>query len=139
MRRDPEGEGRRWLKQAQEEFQDAQRLREAGRFYLALFLCQQATEKALKAYLYFKGEEPIFSHSITELLPFAASYDPDFESLVRAKRLDAYYLPTRYPNSLPGGVPAEYYDDEAEALEAERMAEAVLALVQQKLTPGGDP
>jgi HEPN domain-containing protein len=41
MRRDPEGEGRRWLKQAQEEFQDAQRLREAGRFYLALFLCQQ--------------------------------------------------------------------------------------------------
>ena len=139
MRRDPEGEGRRWLKQAQEEFQDAQRLREAGRFYLSLFLCQQATEKALKAYLYFKGEEPIFSHSITELLPFAASYDSDFESLVRAKRLDDYYLPTRYPNSLPGGVPAEYYDDGAEALEAERMAEAVLALVQQKLTPGGDP
>jgi hypothetical protein len=43
------------------------------------------------------------------------------------------------PNSLPGGVPAEYYDDEAEALEAERMAEAVLALVQQKLAPGGAP
>ena len=139
MRRNPEDEGRRWLKQAQEEFQDAQRLREAGRFYLALFLCQQATEKALKAYLYFKGEEPIFSHSVTELLPFAASYDSDFESLVRAKRLDDYYLPTRYPNSLPGGVPAEYYDDEAEALEAERMAGAVLAFVQQKLTPEGDP
>ena len=126
------------MKQAQEEFQDAQRLREAGRFYLALFLCQQATEKALKAYLYFKGEEPVFSHSVTELLPFAASYDPDFESLVRAKRLDDYYLPTRYPNSLPGGVPAEYYDDETEALEAERMAEAVLALVKEKLSPGGD-
>jgi HEPN domain-containing protein len=72
-------------------------------------------------------------------LPFAASYDPDFESLVRAKRLDAFYLPTRYPNCLPGGVPAEYYDDEAEALEAERMAGAVLAFVKEKLSPGGDP
>jgi HEPN domain-containing protein len=50
---------------------------------------------------------------------------------------DAYYLPTRYPNSLPGGVPAEYYDDEAEALEAERMAGAVLAFVKEKLSPGG--
>jgi hypothetical protein len=37
------------------------------------------------------------------------------------------------------GVPAEYYDDEAEALEVERMAGAVIAFVQQKLTPGGDP
>ena len=138
MRRNPEDEGRRWLKQAQEEFQDAQRLREAGRFYLSLFLCQQAAEKALKAYLYFKGEELILSHSVTELLAFAASYDSDFENLTRAKRLDDYYLPTRYPNSLPGGVPAEYYDDDTEALEAERTAEAVIALVEQKLTLGSD-
>lgn len=138
MRRNPEDEGRRWLKQAQEEFQDARRLREAGRFYLSLFLCQQAAEKALKAYLYFKGEEPILSHSVTELLTVAAPYDSDFENLVRAKRLDDYYLPTRYPNSLPGGVPAEYYDDDAEALETERTAEAVIALVKQKLTPGGE-
>jgi HEPN domain-containing protein len=135
MRRNPEEEGQRWLRQAQEELQDAQRLREAGRFYLSLFLCQQAAEKALKAYLYSKGEEPILSHSITELLAFASSYDTDFEKIARAKRLDDYYLPTRYPNSLPGGIPAEYYDDETEALEAERMAETVIALVKQKLTP----
>ena len=138
MRRNPEDEGRRWLKQAQEEFQDAQRLREAGRFYLSLFLCQQAAENALKAYLYFGGEEPIFSHSVTELLAFAASYDSEFENLAKVKRLDDYYLPTRYPNSLPGGIPAEYYDDDTEALEAERMAEAVIALVKQKLAPGDE-
>jgi len=47
---------------------------------------------------------------------------------------DDYYLPTRYPNSLPGGVPAEYYDDEAE-----RMAGAVIAFVKEKLSPGDDP
>lgn len=133
MRRDPKGEARRWLRQAQEEFQDARKLREADRFYLSLFLCQQAAEKALKAYLYSKGEEPLFSHSISELLILAASYDPEFESLAEAKRLDDYYLPTRYPNSLPGGIPAEYYDDEEEALKAERMAESILSFVEARL------
>lgn len=125
------------MRQAEEEFRDAQRLREAGRFYLSMFLCQQAAEKALKAYLYLEGEEPILSPSITELLTFAASYDSEFENLGRAKRLDDYYLPTRYPNALPGGTPAEYYDDETEALETETMAEAIIALVNQKLAAEG--
>ena len=138
MRSDPLDEGRRWLEQAKEDLRWARHLTQEGGYYLACFLAQQVAEKALKAYLYFKGEEPIFSHSVTEPLAFAASYDSDFENLAKAKRLDDYYLPTRYPNSLPGGVPAEYYDDDAEALETERTAEAVIALVKQKLTPEGD-
>ena len=137
MKRDPKGEALRWLRQAEIEFDDAKRLREAKRFYLALFLYQQVAEKALKAFLYAKGEEALFSHSIHELLNAATYYDTDFQKIKKAKRLDDYYIPTRYPNGLPGGVPAEYYDDENEAVEAEQVAQGLIELVQGKLREAG--
>ena len=28
-----------------------------------------------------------------------------------ARQLDQYYIPTRYPNGLPGGIPAEVFTD----------------------------
>jgi HEPN domain-containing protein len=46
-----QAEGIRWLAHAQDEYEDADTLRRMGRFYLALFHYQQATEKALKAFL----------------------------------------------------------------------------------------
>jgi HEPN domain-containing protein len=52
MRRDPDIEAMRWLIQARDEFEDADELRQRERFYLAPFHFQQATGKALKAYLY---------------------------------------------------------------------------------------
>ena len=54
MKRPHKEESSRWFTQAKDEFQDADELRKRGRFYLALFHFQQATEKALKAYLYLK-------------------------------------------------------------------------------------
>ena len=40
----------------------------------------------------------------------AATFDPDFETLRAAVApLDAYYLPTRYPDSLPDSIPARIY------------------------------
>ncbi|HHT9153098.1 MAG TPA: HEPN domain-containing protein, partial [Candidatus Hypogeohydataceae bacterium YC40] len=64
MKEDRKSEAIRWLTQAEEEFKDASDLMKAGRFYLSLFLCQQSAEKALKAFIYLKEEEPIFSHSV---------------------------------------------------------------------------
>jgi len=52
MRQDPKGEAIRWLTQAEAEFRDAVDLMKAGRYYLSLFLCQQSTEKALKAFIW---------------------------------------------------------------------------------------
>jgi len=46
--RSPIDEALRWLTHAQDEYQDAEDLRERGRFYLALFHFQQVAEKALK-------------------------------------------------------------------------------------------
>jgi len=133
MRRDPEGEAIRWLTQAEEEYKDAAYLSKAGRYYLSLFLCQQSAEKALKAFVYMNEEDPIFSHSVTVLLKMATTIDPDFGSLTSAKRLDDYYIPTRYPNGLPGGIPAHYYDDPDEAARALAWSGEVIELVKKKI------
>ena len=40
----------------------------------------------------------------------AARHDLAFERLgSEAAALDQYYIPTRYPNGLPGGIPADAY------------------------------
>jgi HEPN domain-containing protein len=141
MRRAASEEARRWLTQAQDEFKDADELRRRGRFYLALFHFQQAAEKALKAFLYqvAASEEVFFTHSIYELVQLAVKADPEMESLSKAARLDQYYIPTRYPNGLPGGIPSRFYNDPDEAREASELAQMVLERVERKiggLTPG---
>ncbi len=135
MAEDTRERAMRWLIQAQDEFQDADELRKRGRYYLALFLFQQSAEKALKAYLYnvTASQEVFFTHSIYELLQRAAEIEPEMGTLERASRLDQYYIPTRYPNGLPGGVPSRYYNDPAEAEEAMKLAEMVLEAVRAKL------
>jgi len=55
MKRAPRAEAERWLIQAQDEFGDAEELRQRKRFYLALFHFQQAAEKALKALLSWRA------------------------------------------------------------------------------------
>ena len=133
MRENRKAEAIRWLTQAEEELKDAAYLTKAGRYYLSLFLCQQSAEKALKAFIYLKEEEPIFSHSVSVLLKLAASVDPDFESLRNASRLDDYYIPTRYPNGLPGEIPAKYYNDPEEVQRALAWSEGIIKLVREKV------
>ncbi len=134
----PEEEARRWLLQAMDEFADAEDLRKRERFYLALFHFQQAAEKALKAYLYLKLEEPdVFrTHSVAELIEAAEKVDPVFSRMKRSKSLDGYHIPTRYPNGLPGGVPSRFYDDPAEAEEAESLARQVIEAVKAAFPDG---
>ncbi len=135
MKKPIKEESLRWFTHAKDEFEDADELRRRGRFYLALFHFQQAAEKALKAYLYskLKSVEVFYTHSIGELAEMALEIDKDFEKIMAAKKLDIYYLPTRYPNSLPGGVPSRYFDDPKEAEEAMQLAKSIIDLVEKKL------
>ena len=57
----------------------------------------------------------------------------DFRALkLKAAPLDHYYVPTRYPNSLPGGIPADAFD-ESDARRALALAGEVMRLVRAKL------
>lgn len=137
MKREFKEEAKRWFIQAEDEFTDAEELRLRKRFYLALFHFQQATEKALKAFLYTvtSSEEVFFTHSIYELSEMASEADKDFKDVAEASKLDEYYIPTRYPNGLPGGVPSRFYNNPKEVEEAMNLAKGVIKLVEKKLKP----
>jgi len=128
-----EQEGRRWLEQAQADLEAAKWNEQGGYHSVACFLAQQTAEVALKAFLYFQGKRRVFGHSVAELGDACASLDQDFKSLADdGVKLDRYYIPTRYPNGLPGGIPAKTYNtDEARA--ALQMAETIVSLVASKI------
>ena len=75
----------------------------------------------------------VIGHSVEALARWAIEYDADFESLrEQVAPLDGYYIPTRYPNSLPGSIPARVYTRTA-ADDTLDMADRVLNLVREKL------
>ncbi len=134
MRRDASEEARRWVLQAQRDLDDARYASDGRRFNLACFLAQQAAEKALKGFLYSRGAETVWGHSVAELCLDAAEIDADFKKLIGvAGPLDKYYIPTRYPNGLPGGIPADAYT-EGDAQMALSMAQQVVEFVQRRLS-----
>jgi len=139
MRASPAEEGRRWLEQAREDLRWADDLAQRGGYHIACFLAQQVGEKALKAFLYAKGEELVLGHSVERLSAEAARHDPRLhEAARRWSILDGYYVTTRYPNSLPESIPARVYTPDA-AKEAVRMAREIVTDVTERLTSGPPP
>lgn len=105
----------------------------AGHYEWSCFQAQQATEKGLKALLLRQGKRHFLSHSVHDLLQEIRSFAPEFESVSEARRLDEYYVPTRYPNGLPGTVVPHDFYTEKEALECLDLAESVLRLISQTI------
>lgn len=130
-----EQEGRRWLEQAQADLAAARWNEQGGFHSVACFWSQQTAERALKAYLYFRGKRRVFGHSVLELAEECARLDPEFGLLSEEiALLDRYFIPTHYPNGLPGGVPAKVYKAK-EAQQAIHLAEKTVALVARKILP----
>lgn len=133
MRRSPLEEGKRWLDQAEEDLRWADDLSRRGGYHIACFLAQQVGEKALKAFLYASGEEIVLGHSIERLCAEAADRHSEFrQRAMRWSILDGYYVPTRYPNSLPDSIPARVYTEEA-ARESVRLAGEIVRYVGERL------
>ncbi len=137
MRDEPKAEGSRWLEQAREDLKWAELLAREGGFHVACFLAQQVAEKALKASLYAAGESVVLGHSVERLCLAAGERDLAFRDHVRSWAiLDGYYVPTRYPNSLPGSMPAHVYSREV-AQGAVGMAREVVGFVGGRLSGSG--
>ena len=113
-------EGARWMRQAEQDLEDACFLREGGRHNLACFMGQQAAEKAVKAYLYHKRVEDVWGHSLLDLCEDAKLFDMMFDTVKsEARQLDKYHYITRYPEYLPSGTCSEAFD----AIDSERSIE----------------
>jgi HEPN domain-containing protein len=133
MRNSARDEGQRWLDQAREDLKWAEHLAEQGGYHIACFLAQQVAEKALKAFLYAQGEELVIGHSVARLCAAAQAVEPAFSEHCRSWAvLDGFYIPTRYPNGLPGGIPAEAYPQET-ARDAVALARQVVDFVASLL------
>lgn len=125
-----EGEGARWLEQAKEDLRWARVLLERGGYHVVAFLAQQVAEKSLKAVLYHQGQEAVFGHSVDRLAANVADLFPEVRtSTPRWATLDAHYVTSRYPNSVPGSIPARVYDKPT-AETALRIAEEVVRFAE---------
>ena len=113
MRR-PKEEAKRWLLQAEDDLRFVEWVWKEGVFFdKGCFISQQAGEKVLKACLYITGKRLVLGHSLFEMVLELTKKNSLFEEIKNeAKRLDRFYIPTRYPNGLPGGSPFQVYSAE---------------------------
>lgn len=109
-----------WLAQARNDLEWGKNSAEAGYHAQACFVAQQVGEKALKAVAYHRGAEFVRGHSV---LAVCRELGLNGELETAARRLDQYYIPTRYPDAQPDGAPFEYFTAEQsrEALGFARM------------------
>jgi HEPN domain-containing protein len=155
-------EAARWFRQAVSDLNAARWNREGGFHDTACFLAQQAAEKALKSLLYYLGARraALLTHSLVvmtqELVPppepAAGSSEPaagatparhsrDTSAIAalldEARLLDLHYVPSRYPNGLPGGYPHQFYgpDLSQRAIDA---AGRIVAAVTSWYRDGGE-
>ncbi|MGV9173681.1 MAG: HEPN domain-containing protein [Promethearchaeia archaeon] len=98
-----------WFSQAMFDLKAAKDSMENENYEWSCFQAQQAAEKALKSFLYANRKRNIFTHSIKKLIEIASEINETIAPLKEARILDQYYIPTRYPNGLPGDIPHNYY------------------------------
>ena len=124
---------RSWLEFAREDSRMAELAFEDGIYNQACFHAQQGVEKALKAFLRSHQRSVPQVHSLRELLAICQRLDADARFLKDAcKTLDRYYIPTRYPDALPGMAP-EGLPTRQDAEEAVDLLRTSLAWIEAKL------
>ncbi len=125
-------ESDRWLRQSEYDIKVADYNLEGGYFAVACFYAQQSAAKALRAFLFLNKEDAVLTRSVVDLLDRAITYEEDFKDLVEGcGRLDLYYKTARFPDAIPGGIPAEIISNK-DAREAVRVAGDVLKIVEDK-------
>jgi len=88
----------RWLKVVDRDLKSAKLLLKGEIFSTAVYHCQQATEKALKAYLAFKKHKIAKTHDLVKLVVLCSQFDKTFEKLYRdAGHLNPFATKFRYP------------------------------------------
>ena len=127
--KEPNREAGRWLRQAENDLAYAAVGLREGFAAQVCFQCQQVCEKAIKALRYARGERAVLGHALVEL---AAPLEVMARFRDELAVLDQYYVPTRYPNGLPGGIPSDVYTT-AQAGAAVGVARRIVAVVRREV------
>jgi HEPN domain-containing protein len=109
--KEAKGEAIRWFLQGEDDLRFVEWVWKENKFFdKGCFMAQQAGEKFLKACLYARGERHVIGHSLFVMSQELSNSDRSFQDILNeAKELDRFYIPTRYPNGLPGGSPFQTY------------------------------
>ena len=88
-----------WLAKAEEDIKWAKHSYRDKVYYGTCFICEQAAEKALKAFLLYYGNKFPKIHDLTRLIKECEKYQKNFSQLIaKATILSMYYIETRYPD-----------------------------------------
>lgn len=121
-----------WLSQALRDLDQARDSRDAGRHEWACFAAHQAAEKAVKALHLRRGQEA-WGHVVVRLLrELPPEVRPEGALIERARVLDTFYIPSRYPNSHSEGAPFEHYGP-LQSEEAIGYAGAIIEFVRRQM------
>ena len=121
-----------WLHQAENDLQWAKHSFAGGFYAQSCFVCQQAGEKALKAYCLFKEYDTVRTPSLYQIIR-ALHENGKLEQCARI--LDLYYIAGRYPDAFPGGAPFEMITRE-QAEEALASVETIYAIIVKRTSSG---
>jgi len=125
---------RDWFVQAERNLEQARASQQQERHEWACFAAQQAAELAVKALHLSRGQEA-WGHIVARLLRELPIGVPD--GLVdKAKVLDNFYVPTRYPNGHVEGAPFQHYGT-LQSQEALQYAGEILEFVRDRLAEAG--
>lgn len=128
---------RSWLTKAAHDLKSAQILSAdpKGPLDSAIYHCQQAGEKAVKAFLVSKEFSPEKTHDIRKLAVEASALEPGFDKFIpAAAALTPYAWEFRYPDDL-----SETYPTREEFDEALQHAQAIYDFVLNLLPPEARP
>ena len=121
-----------WFRQAQRDLEQAEDSKRAGRHEWACFAAQQGAEKAVKALHLYMGQEA-WGHVVAKLLrELPAKAQPPDDLVDKARVLDGYYIPPRYPNGHPEGAPFEHYG-KLQSGEAIRYANEIIDFIRSQM------
>jgi len=109
-------DAQKWRDFAREDLQMAQLAMRDSLFNQVCFHAQQAAEKTLKSLIIAAGVLPPKTHKLGDLLGLLPVAVPD-DLRRRLLLLDRYYMPTRYPDAVPGSL-AMGMPDQTDAEEA---------------------
>jgi len=130
----PSLEASRWLEQAEDDLNFARYAMNGKFFHQVCFICQQSSEKALKAVYYADGARNVLGHSVTALIKNICEKHPALGKFFdAAAELDLYYIPTRYPNGLVEGTPKGAFT-RSQAERALNIADMIIQGVRAEMT-----
>ena len=97
------------------------------------FLSQQAVEKTCKAFLIYNNLNYPKTHKIVEIINSNKKLLNMLKKYIdEIKLLDAFYIPTRYPDGIPGSL-SEGLPDKKDAESSLSIAEKIFNIIKKEV------